>query len=102
MKLKKGDKVKILLGKDRGKTGSIDQVFAKKGTVLVAGLNLYKKHTKPRGENDKAGGIISQSRPLAGTKVALICPKCAKITRPLYAGTAEGKVRICRRCRAQI
>jgi large subunit ribosomal protein L24 len=101
MKIKKGDKVKILLGKDRGKTGTVDQVFQKEGLVLVAGLNLYKKHTKPRGEKDK-GGIISQSRPLLAAKVALICPKCAKITRPAYQKAADGKVRVCRVCKAQI
>jgi len=101
MKLKKGDKVKILLGKDRGKMGTVDLVLAKKGMVLVGGLNVFKKHTKPRGEKDK-GGIISQSRPLPAAKVALICPKCAKITRPAYQRTAEGKTRICRVCKAQI
>jgi large subunit ribosomal protein L24 len=101
MKLKKGDKVKILLGKDRGKTGTVDLVLAKEKMVLVGGLNLFKKHTKPRGEKDK-GGIISQSRPLSVAKVALICPKCAKITRPAYQQTAEGKTRVCRVCKAQI
>ena len=101
MKLKKGDKVKILLGKDRGKTGTVDLVLAKKGMVLVGGLNVFKKHTKPRGEKDK-GGIVSQSRPLSAAKVALICPKCAKITRPVYQRTAEGKVRVCRICQAPI
>lgn len=101
MKLKKGDKVKILLGKDRGKTGTIDRVFAKKKTVLVGGLNLYKKHTKPR-EGQKGGGIISQARPLVASKVALICPRCAKITRPAFREAAEGKTRICRICKAEI
>lgn len=90
MKIKKGDKVKILLGKDRGKTGTVDRVLAKTGKVLIIGLNIFKKHLKPRGEG-QPGEIIDRSQPLAASKVALICPKCGKITRQ----------RICRSCKAE-
>lgn len=102
MKIKKGDKVKVLLGKDRGKTGVVEQVFQKKGELLVGGVNIYKKHVKSRGEKGNTGGIIDKTRPLAASKVALICPKCAKITRPGYQKLAEGKNRICRVCKAEI
>ncbi len=64
MKIKKGDKVKMLSGKDKGQTGAVERVFVKEDKVLVAGLNLYKKHQKPRGEG-KPGGIVSLARPVA-------------------------------------
>ncbi len=103
MKLRKGDKVKVLLGKDRGKTGTIDRVWDKKGEVLVGGVNLYKRHLKPRSEQDKStGGIVDKTRPLAASKVALICPKCGKITRPAFSLDQGVKRRLCRVCKAEI
>lgn len=103
MKIKKGDKVKILQGKDEGKTGTVDRVFEKNGSILVGGLNLYKRHSKPRGQGDKSsGGIIDLSRPLKISKVALVCPKCNKDTRVGYRISGKEKVRICRKCEAEI
>lgn len=91
MKIKKGDKVRVLLGKDRGKIGTVERVLAKKGQVLVGGVNLYKRHTKPR-QGEGTGGIIEKIRPLAASKVALICQKCGKMTRH----------RICQNCKSEI
>jgi len=103
MKIRKGDKVQILLGKDRGKTGTVDRVFVKKGEVLVGGLNIYKKHVKPRGERSKANsGIIDYPQPLAVSKMALICPHCGKISRIGFKLVAKKKVRICRLCKTEI
>jgi len=103
MKLKKGDKVKILLGKDRGKTGTIDQVLVKDNRVLVGGLNVYKKHLKSRGEGaQNRGGIVDQSRPIAVSKVILVCPKCGKIARVGYEVENKIKSRICRVCKGKI
>ena len=103
LKIKKGDKVKILLGKDRGKTGSVERVFIKNGTVLVTGLNIYKKHTKPRGQGQQSqGGIIDISRPLPVEKVALLCPKCNKETKVGYQISGDDKFRICRKCKSVI
>lgn len=100
MKIKKGDKVQVMLGKDRGKTGTVDQILLKSGKVLVGGLNIYKKHLKPRGEGDKnAGGIVDKSRPFLAGKVMIICPKCSRVTR---LGHDEQKQRICRKCKAVI
>jgi len=92
MKIKKSDKVQVLLGKDRGKIGTVERVLAKKGQVLIGGVNLYKRHTKPQSGNESTGGIIEKIRPLAASKVALICPKCGKITRR----------RICQNCKTEI
>ena len=101
MKIKKGDKVKILQGKDSTKDGKVEKVFLKAGKVLVGGLNVYKKHQKARGEG-KPGGIVSLSRPLAVSKIALVCPKCEKQTRVGYKVTGKEKVRICKKCGEQI
>jgi large subunit ribosomal protein L24 len=101
MKLKKGDKVQVLSGKDRDKTGQIERVLAKEGKVLVSGVNLYKKHVKPRSQAQR-GEIIDMTRPLLASKVALICPKCDKITRVGYKLSGSGKTRICRACQAEI
>lgn len=102
MKIKKGDKVKILLGKDRGKTGTVDRVLAKEGMVLVGGVNMYKKHAKPKSEGDNTGGIIDKVRPLPISKVQLICEKCGKITRVGFSLSKGEKERICLKCKAQI
>jgi len=103
MKLRKGDKVKVMAGKDRGKTGTIDRVFKKEGLVLVSGINLYKKHLKPRSTQDQSsGGIVDKARPLNLAKVALICPKCEKITRVGFLLGKGTKVRICKICKAEI
>jgi len=101
MRIKKGDKVKILLGKDRGQSGVVEEVKAKKKQVLVSGLNLFKKHVKPRAEGEK-GGIIDKSRPLPLSKVMLICPKCGGAVRVGHQITAGKKARICLKCKAEI
>lgn len=105
MKLKKGDKVKIMTGKDSGKEGAIEKVFSEDGKVVVAGLNVYKRHMKPRSDGQK-GSIVEFNRPMQVASVALICPKCKEITRVGYKLTAKsasgGKVRICRKCEQEI
>ena len=97
MKIKKGDKVKIILGKDRGREGQVEKVFPKSRKVLVAGLNVYKKHVRPKKEGEK-GGVVEISRPLLISKVALICPKCGQTTWVGYQISGEEKLRICRKC----
>lgn len=101
MKIKKGDKVQVLLGKDAGQTGKVDRILEKEGKILVSGLNIFKKHQKPRGEG-QPGGIISVPRPYAVSKVALVCPKCSLVTRVGYQLTGKEKIRICKKCKAQI
>lgn len=99
MKLRKSDTVKIIAGKDRGKQGKIEKVFPKLGKVLIPGINIYKKHVKPRGEG-KPGGIIDLVKPLPATNVALLCPKCGKPTRIGFQIDKSGeKHRICRKCK---
>ncbi len=101
MKLIKGDKVKITKGKDRGKEGAIEKVWVKEGKVTITGLNLYKRHIKPRGEGQK-GQILTLARPLPVGNVALICPKCKEPTRIGFKINRNEKVRICRKCEGEI
>jgi len=102
MKLKKGDQVLVVAGKDRGRKGRIEKVLPKQGKVLIPGINVYKKHAKPRGES-QPGGVIEIVKPLPVSNVALICPKCNQPTRVGYRVNKNGsKVRICRKCQALI
>ena len=102
LKIKKGDKVKIILGKDRGRMGVVKKVWPKKKKLIVEGLNLVKKHVKPRGKN-QPGGIIEKEAPLWISKVMLVCPHCGQATRVGYQVDKKGKkYRICRRCQSLI
>ena len=97
MKIKKGDEIKIVTGKDRGKTGQVTKVFPQDNSVLVEGLNLFKKHSKPR-QQDKKGEVILIPKPVDVSAVRLVCPKCRKTTRVGYAVTGDHKSRICKKC----
>ena len=97
-KIRKGDKVKIMLGKDRGKEGAVVRVLAPQGRILVEGVNILKKHVKP-GQVSKEGGIISVERPINASDVMLVCPNCKKPTRVGFGLTKAGnKARICKKC----
>lgn len=97
MKFKKNDEVKITIGKDRGKTGKITEVFPKENKVLIAGLNVYKRHVKPQGQS-KPGGIIDLAKPLSVGSIALVCPKCKAQTRIGYKIEGSVKSRVCKKC----
>ena len=96
MKLKKGDKVVITTGKDKGKTGEITTVLPKENKVIVAGINMAKRHTKPTQES--AGGIVSKEMPIHVSNVAYVDPKDGKATRIGYKLEKGGrKVRVAKR-----
>jgi large subunit ribosomal protein L24 len=97
MKFKKGDTIIVTIGKDKGRKGKIEKVFPKERTVLVPGVNMYKRHMKQR-DAQHPGGIVDVSRPLALSKVALVCPKCNQATRVGYMVTKDDKIRVCRKC----
>ena len=97
MKIKKGDRVVVLQGKDRGKEGVVMKSLPDKGKVIVEGVNIAKKHQKPT-RATMQGGIIDKDMPLDVSNVALICPKDGA-TRVGYKLTDGGaKARICRKC----
>ncbi|HOY61503.1 MAG TPA: 50S ribosomal protein L24 [Candidatus Woesebacteria bacterium] len=101
MKIQKGDKVEILIGKDKGRSGEVLRVFTKKQEIIVKGLNLFKKHLKPT--QGQKGGIIEKERALKVSKVMLICPSCGKKVRIAYQIDKNGdKSRICRKCKSII
>jgi large subunit ribosomal protein L24 len=97
MKLKKGDEVKIVGGKDAGKTGAVEKVYTKEDKVLVSGVNQYKRHMKSRMQG-QASEIITITKPLPVAQVALICPTCKKQTRIGYLVERGKKVRVCKKC----
>src|SRR3989338_379862 len=99
-KLKKGDKVKIMLGKDRGKEGTVEYFSGKDKRAFVGGANLYKRHVK-KGEKGE-GGIVDIPKPIDLSNLALICPACNKTTRIGYQITDNKKVRICKKCKKEI
>ena len=98
MKLKKGDRVIVTSGKDKGRRGKTEKILPKADRVMIPGINIYKRHTRPRGEK-QPGGIIDVVKPLPVANVALICPKCNQPTRIGYRLDKQGKKnRICRKC----
>ena len=102
MKIRKGDKVRVLAGKDRGKEGEVMFAFPAKNTVIVEGVNLVKKHQRPQGEG-QPGGIIDKDMPMHVSNVAVISPKDSKPTRVGYKILEDGtKVRICKRTGAEL
>ncbi|HVM51985.1 MAG TPA: 50S ribosomal protein L24 [Acidimicrobiales bacterium] len=97
MKIKKGDRVVVLQGKDRGKEGVVMRAIPTKGKVIVEGVNIAKKHQKPT-RTTMQGGIIDKDMPLDVSNVALICPKDGA-TRVGYKVSENGaKSRVCRKC----
>lgn len=103
MKIKTNDQVKIIAGKDNGKTGKVLQVFKQQGRLSIEGLNLLVKHMRPRRSGEK-GQRIEFPAPLNVSNVMLVCPKCGKPTRVSFelskdeAGKTH-KARACKRCK---
>lgn len=101
MKIKKGDKVKVIYGKDKGREGLVSKVYIKKNQILILGVNIYKKHVK-KNEQMPQGGRVDIPRPLAVSKVMLICSKCLKLTRVGYKLEKGKKYRVCKKCDSKI
>jgi len=97
MRIKKGDQVKIISGKDKGKAGNVLKVFLSTGKVAVDGLNLYKKRVRPKQRGQK-GETVMVVRPMATSNVLLVCGKCKKSTRVGFRIDGNKKVRYCRKC----
>jgi len=98
MKLKKGDNVLITAGKDKGRIGKITKAFPKELKILVEGINLKKKHVRPKREGEK-GQIVEIPAALDVSNVKIICPKCGKAVRVGYIIEKEKKNRICKKCK---
>jgi len=101
MKIKKGDQVLIISGKDKGRKNKIIKVFLKESKAIVEGINLRKKHVKPKKSGEK-GQIVEVPAPLNVSNLKLICSKCGKPTRVGYKMEGKRKYRICKKCGKEI
>jgi len=98
MKIRKDDQVKVVSGKETGKTGKVLRVDIEKGRVVLERLNMMKKHTKPHPKKNPQGGVIEREAPIDASNVMLVCPACGQPTRVGYRLLdGGGKVRKCRR-----
>jgi large subunit ribosomal protein L24 len=96
-KVRREDTVKVMTGRERGKTGVVRQVMRGEGRVIVTGVNVVKRHMKPRA--DRPGGIIEREAPLHVSNVMVVCKSCGKATRVAFRYRDDGrKIRYCRRC----
>ncbi len=96
--IRKGDKVKVISGDQKGKIGTVMRVFTDKGSVIVENLNKVKRHQKPGGAV-RQGGIVEKEAPIHASNVMILCGKCTKATRVRNVVLEDGKkVRACARC----
>ncbi len=101
LKIKKNDRVKILQGKDSGKTGKVLRIEPSKDFVYVEGVNIIKVHTRSK-KQGQSGGIISKEGPVHISNVEVVCPSCSKPARIGFEVKDSGeKVRICKKCGGQ-
>jgi large subunit ribosomal protein L24 len=101
--VRKGDTVKVLSGKDRGKEGRVLRVLATKGKAIVERVNFTKKHERPNPQKNVKGGILERESPIAVDKLQVICPSCNEPARTGSHRNADGEaVRFCRKCNADL
>ena len=101
MKLKKGDNVLVISGKDKGKTAKILKSLPKEAKVLVDGVNLRSKHVRPKRQGEK-GQVVKLPAPLDVSNLKLLCPKCGKAARIGYVLKGGKKFRMCKKCKSEI
>ncbi|MDO8602345.1 MAG: 50S ribosomal protein L24 [Candidatus Omnitrophota bacterium] len=99
-KIKKNDIVKILAGRDNGKTGKVLTVLPKKMKALVQGINMVKKHSRRQSNDQQQGGIVHKESLIDISNLMIICQKCSKAARIGFSKLSDGtKVRICKKCK---
>ncbi len=102
-KVRKGDQIEVLAGKEKGKRGKIIRVDRKHDRVLVEKLNFRKRHMRPGHPTAPQGGIMESEGPLDISNVMLVCPKCQKTSRPKFMRLDNGTtVRVCKKCEEHI
>ncbi|MBU3918772.1 50S ribosomal protein L24 [Patescibacteria group bacterium] len=97
MKIRKGDTILVRTGNDRGRTGKVMKVFIEKSSLLVEGINIQKKHRRPRKEGEK-GQIVEKPGLMSISNVQIICPKCNKSVRVGVKVENKKKKRVCKKC----
>ena len=99
MHVKKNDQVRVLAGKDRGRTGRVLRVFPEKSRAVVENINTIRRHTRPNPQRNIQGGIVEREAPIHLSNLQVVCPECGRPSRVGYQNLADGrKVRICKRC----
>jgi len=107
MKIKKGDTVLIITGKDKGKQGTVSRAMPQDNKVIVEGLNIVKKHVRPQGQT-RQGGVIEKAMPIHVSNTMLICTECGEPTRvaldrrPMGSDQKLRPVRVCKKCQKVI
>ena len=101
LRIKKGDTVQVISGREKGKKGTVTVANPTKQTVLIEGVNFVKCHTKPRRQGE-VGGIIEKEAAVRVCKVMLYCNACNKTTRIAYKMDGDKKVRICKHCNKEV
>lgn len=101
MLIKKGDTVKIISGKDRGKSGKVISALPREGKITVESVNIKKKHLRPRKQGQK-GQIVQKPAAIFASNAMLICPACGKPTRIGKKTTGSKKFRVCKKCGAEV
>jgi large subunit ribosomal protein L24 len=100
--IRKNDTVIVTTGKDSGKRGRILKVLTTKNRVIVEGVNIVKRHTRPNPQRNIKGGIVEREGAVHASNVQIVCPECGKMTRIGYRLQGDHKVRICRKCEGVI
>ncbi|KJE77718.1 50S ribosomal protein L24 [Ferrimicrobium acidiphilum] len=101
MRLKSGDRVRVLSGKDRGSEGQILKAFPGEGRVLVEGVHMVQRHTKAR-DATTPGGIIEKSLPIDASNVAIVCSSCGPTRIAMDVDEFGKRFRVCRKCRTAL
>lgn len=101
MRIKKGDTVKILSGKDRGKTGGVIRVLPRENKILVEGINVYKKRVRPKRQGQK-GETVLLPRPIAAAKAMPVCGNCKRAARVGFRTEGGTKIRYCKKCESRM
>ncbi len=101
MKIKKGDQIKIISGNDKGRAGKVMAVFTMPGKITVEGVNMKRKHVRPRRQGER-GELIMMPAPFFASRAALVCSSCGKATRTGTRRTEGRAVRVCKKCGAEM
>jgi large subunit ribosomal protein L24 len=97
MRIKKGDTIKKIAGKDKGKQGKVTRTIPSAGKIVVEKMNMIKKHVKPRRDGER-GQRVEIAAPFDVSNAMIVCPSCGKTTRVGYKLTKDKKVRVCKKC----
>ena len=101
MRIKKGDTIKKIAGKDKGKQGKVIRTVPSEGKIVVEKINMVKKHQKARREGER-GQRVEVAAPFDSSNAMIVCPACGKTTRVAYTFVKDKKVRICKKCNKEL